>query len=42
MGVIADTVLENGGEVVGVMPKGLLQGNRSSAVDGADRSERHA
>ena len=23
MGVIADTVLENGGEVVGVMPKGL-------------------
>lgn len=26
MGVIADTVLENGGEVVGVMPKGLFTG----------------
>lgn len=26
MGVIADTVLENGGEVTGVMPKGLFQG----------------
>ncbi|GIN64976.1 MULTISPECIES: LOG family protein [Bacillus] len=26
MGVIADTVLENGGEVIGVMPKGLFKG----------------
>lgn len=26
MGVIADTVLKNGGEVVGVMPKGLFTG----------------
>ena len=26
MGVIADPVLENGGEVTGVMPKGLFQG----------------
>lgn len=26
MGVIADTVLEHGGEVIGVMPKGLFKG----------------
>lgn len=29
MGVIADTVLENDGEVIGVMPKGLLKGRWS-------------
>lgn len=43
MGVIADTVLENGGEVVGVMPKGLFTGEIvHQQLTEPDRSERHA